>query len=141
MLSNLAFSGMSVLHMRLNQNALTRFPCLNSTRKTVYLYLRGNPISTVRTGCGQWWGTLQNVYLQETSLVSLDGITKYTHELRKLLVDGSSIAISDDTFKHTPYLRDIVMKRVNRFPLFYSTKSNLVRVVLQGLDIQCIEEA
>ena len=141
MLSNLAFSGMSVLHMRLNQNALTRFPCLNSSRQTVYLYLRGNPISTVPTGCGQWWGTLQNVYLQETSLVSLDGITKYTHELRKLIVDGSNIAISDDTFKHTPHLREIVMKKVNRFPLFYSAKSNLVRVVLEGIDIQCIEEA
>ena len=140
-ISRLAFAGMNLYDMKLTHNALNEFPCFENARKIRNLYLRGNPITTIPNGCGQWWGALHSLYLEQTHLMSLDSIISYSHNLRTLHVDGSHIALSDETFKDTPHLSDIIMRDANQFPRFHSTKSNLVLVELGGITINCVEEA
>ena len=140
-LGNRAFEEISVSYLVLDDNALEEIPCLQNTRRVTYLYLRKNPITTIPSGCGQWWNSLKILHLEQTRLTSLDGITKYTPNLLRLRVDGSPITLSDETFKETHVLTDVIMRDVNLFPRFHSSKSSLVRLELGGKSISCIEEA
>ena len=140
MLSKLAFAGMSAQYLILNNNELTEFPCLNNITFVRYLHLRDNPIRIVPHGCGQWWKHLHHIYLARTRLTSVDNITKFTPRLNRMEVYGASLTVSDETFKHTPYLSWLVMRDLNQFPMFYSNKATLWHVDLGGRAIQCIDE-
>ena len=140
-LSDLAFARMNGQHIFLDENALTEIPCFDETRKIRYLYLRKNPITKIPSGCGQWWSKLEILYLEQTRLMSLDGITKYTPTLRRLRVDVSDLTLTDQTFKDMSVLQAVMLKNVNLFPQFHSSKSSLVSLELEGKYISCIDEA
>ena len=76
-----------------------------------------------------------------TQLTSVDGITKYTPYLRRMVVYGAHVSVSDETLKNTPYLHTVVMRDINQFPRFYSSMSTLLYVDLGGRAIRCVEEA
>ena len=141
-LNNQAFAGIHIHYLFLNHNKLTEFPCITNIVMLNNLYLRNNPISIVPIGCGQWWRKLHSVGLENTQLTSVDNITKHTPHLRIMRVyGGTPFIVSNETFKSTPYLYGVVMRNLNQFPMFYSSKANLLYVDLGGRAINCIEEA
>ena len=141
-LNNQTFAGMHIHQLALNHNKLTTFPCLTNIVKIHCINLRNNPISIVPIGCGQWWRKLYSVGLEHTRLTSVDVITKHTPRLMRIAAyGGAPFMISNETFKTTPYLHRVVMRNLNQFPMFYSSKATLLHVDLGGRAISCIEEA
>ena len=137
-----AFAGIHTHHLVLNHNKLTEFPCLINITKLHHIHLIKNPISMIPVGCGQWWRKLHGVELGHTPLTSVDDITKHTPHLRKITVyGGNPFMVSNETFKITPHLSYVVMRNLNQFPKFYSSKATLEYVDLGGRAISCIEEA
>ena len=53
---------------------------------------------------------------------------------------GSAMIVTNEAFKNTPYLVNVVMGSLNEFPQFYSCKSTLENVSLYGWVIHCIDE-
>ena len=139
-LNNFAFAGLRTHYMILNNNELTEFPCLSNITKLDNLFLYGNPISTVPTDCGQWWGKLMGLNLGRTRLASLDNITEYTQEIRFMHTNGVPVILSDDTFRNTPNLEVAFLRRVNQFPQFYSSKATLKLIIIEGRAVHCIQE-
>ena len=141
-LNNQAFAGINIHYLFLNHNKLTEFPCITNIIMLNNIYLRNNPISIVPIGCCQWWRKLHSVGLEHNRLTSVDSITKHTPHLRTMRVyGGTPVIVSNDTFKSTFYLHWVVMRNLNQFPMFYSSKANLLHVDLGGRGINCIEEA
>ena len=140
--NNQAFAGINTVHLVLNYNKLTEFPCLINITKLHHIHLIKNPISIIPVGCGQWWRKLRAVELGHTPLTTVDGITKYTPHLGRITVyDGNPFMVSNETFKTTPHLHTVVMRNLNQFPKFHSSKATLKHVDLGGRALSCIEEA
>ena len=139
-LNNYAFAGMLANLLILDNNELTYFPCLNGIKMLLGIFLTGNPISTVPTGCGQWWRTLRRLVLSQTQITSLDTITKYTPVLEQLVAHDVSIILSDETFRNTHRLNRVIIRDVSVFPSFFASKATLLHVELGGKTVRCIEK-
>ena len=139
-LNSRAFAGMQADNLILNYNVVTEFPCLNDIILLYHLNLYGNPISTVPTGCGQWWSKLLTLDLGQTKLTSLDNITKYTPRLSSVRAHGVPLVLSNNTFRNTPNLKWVYLKDVNHFPQFHASKSMLETIHIEGKSLRCIEE-
>ena len=60
-LSSQAFAGIHTVHLYLNNNGVTEFPCLDNITVLHHIHLSDNPVSTLAVGCGQWWRKLHAV--------------------------------------------------------------------------------
>ena len=138
-LDDLTFAELGVMSLKLDNNALTEFPCPKDIRMLHFLYLNSNPVSSAPVDCGPHWNTIRLVQMKGTRLASVDNITKYATSLYQFEAGGTLVTFSDETFKGTRYSH-ITMEDVSSLPRFHSSKLTLVYLELGGVAVRCIND-